>query len=206
MSNWAYFRKHWIRPEVYPLIGAMAAALGVCSAAIINKVRDPGVGWNKAKRKGGDLLDDVEEIVPLWSSSKHNSARIFGSDKTIMDSKFQNVTGPLSFTVKIGAAEEEEEEEQEETPVETVLEAVAEVVEEAGEDVVAVTQHVAEHVAAEIAPVVDVMDEAAEVINAAIDAAVDTAVAPADATPAESAASSVIKPVEGNPHPQVAES
>lgn len=151
MSNWAHFRKHWIKPEVYPLLGAMGAALGVCAAALINKARDPTIGWNKSKRSEGQdaLLEGVDEVVPLWSKSSKNSTRIFGHDKSIVESKFKHTTIPEIAVVKAEEAEEEEEEE-----ADSIAEEVAE------ELTVAVST-----------PVVEIIDEAPEKIEAAVEAA-----------------------------------
>lgn len=147
MSNWAHFRKHWIKPEVYPLLGAMGAALGVCAAALINKARDPTVGWNKSKRGEGQdaLLEGIDEVVPLWSTSSKNSTRIFGHDKSIIESKFKHTTLPEVVIVKAEESEEEEE-------ADSVPEEVAE------ELTVAV-------------PIVEIIDEAPEKIEAAVEAA-----------------------------------
>ena len=162
----------------------MAAALGVCGAALINKARHPDVGWNKEKRKGGDLLEEVEEVVPLWSTSLNNSSRIFAADKTIQDSKKVHVLPPMTFTRTVGGEEEEEEEE----------ETVEEVVEEVAEEVVAAADQVVDDVAA----AASVLDETPAAINAAIDAAVDTAAAAVSSSP-EPAASSVVETDDQSP-------
>lgn len=130
----------------------MAAAVGVCTAALLNKARDPSVTWNKTKRGGGieAQLEGVDEIVPMWSSSKSSSTRIFGGGNPIMDSKIEHRSIPLSVTVPVeGGDEEEKEEEQvagEVSEEQPVLEAVTEL-----------------------------LDETAETINAAVDAAIESA-------------------------------
>lgn len=165
----------------------MAAALGVCGAAMLNKVRDPSVTWNKGKRGTGieQQLEGVDEIVPLWSSSKGSSIRIFGSENPIMENKVQYTALPEPITVRIG---EEEEEEEETTP-----EAEA----PADEEVVAETSA---PVAAAVA-VTEVIDEAAETINAAVDAAIQSAAAVASGAsePAASSVSETAAPTEPIP-------
>lgn len=198
-SNWAYFRKHWIKPEVYPLIGSMAAALGVCGAAMLNKVRDPSVTWNKTKRGAGlvEQLDGVDEIVPMWSSSKNSSIRIFGGENPVRDMKTQHTALPEPITIVVSPEKEEEEAasepdatvEEEQNTEEPATEPVED--EPAGE---AVTE--------EAAPaVLEVVDEAAETINAAVDAAIKTAAAAAPETtePAVSSVSEAVAAVSPTP-------
>eukprot|EP00177_Eucheuma_denticulatum_P005094 GFKZ01009284.1.p4 GENE.GFKZ01009284.1~~GFKZ01009284.1.p4 ORF type:complete len:194 (+),score=50.49 GFKZ01009284.1:229-810(+) len=187
-TGWAAFRKTWLKPEVYPLIGSMAAALGVCGAAILNKVTDPTVTWNKSKRGAGaeSQLDGVDEVVPMWNGAKGSSVRIFGTENPIMENKRSFTQFQDTFVVKIGEEEEEEEEEVGE-------EEVAVVVEEDASDVVDVAA-AEEAAATAAAAVVDVIDEAAETIKAAVDAAIIAS--PGDA--AEPAASSVVEKQGGD--------
>lgn len=182
-SGWAYYRKYWIKPEVYPLIGSMAAALGVCGAALLNKARDPSVTWNKTKRSGGveAQLENVDEIVPMWSYSKESAIRIFGKKEgnPILANKKDFISGPISVT--IAAADAENAEEDAEVESETEPESAA------PEPV-------------ESKPVPEVIDEDAAAINAAVDAAMERAATIADTT--ESAAASVaeaIAPAEDSP-------
>lgn len=153
-SNWASFRKVWLKPEVYPLIGSMVVAVGVCTTALVNKARDPSVTWNKSKRSEGieAQLDGVDEIVPLWSSAKSSSIRIFGGGNPIMDNKIEHRSTSLSVTVPVEGGDEEEKEEEQ-------------VVEEVSE----------EHPVLEA--VTELVDETAETINAAVDAAIESAAA-----------------------------
>lgn len=184
-SGWAHFRKTWLKPEVYPLIGAMAAALGAMSAALINKARSPNVAWDKSKRTTGGIFDDVEEIVPLWNSSKKNSTGIFTSDSGIQDSK-KIITEDLgTFVIKTAEEEPEEEEEEEQIP-EPIVE----------------TSAVEQEEPAVVQPAFDIIDESAEAINAAVDAAIQTA---SSITPAHSAETSIPEtpPVEQAPAEQI---
>lgn len=176
-SGWATFRQRWLKPEVYPLIGAMAAAIGVCSAALINKARDPSVTWNKAKRTGGDLIDADEENLPMWHYAKNNSARIFSRENVITDYHKINTELPPPITVKIGEAEEPAEEEDEQPADESPAEVQA----PEGETAESGVSSDAEVAAEVAAPVLDVVDEAAETINAAVDAAIESAAAAAAA-------------------------
>ena len=165
MSNWAYFRKHWIKPEVYPLLGAMGAALGVCAAALINKARDPTVGWNKSKRGEGQsaLLEGIDEVVPLWSKSSENSTRIFGHDQTIRESKYTHTTIPEITIIKPTEEEEEEEEEvaasEEETS--TVADPVMEIIDEAPEKIEAIVEAATQSIQ-EVTPSIEEVKQSAE--------------------------------------------
>ncbi|KAI0565966.1 hypothetical protein FGB62_13g148 [Gracilaria domingensis] len=182
-SGWAHFRKVWLKPEVYPLIGAMAAALGVMTASLINKARHPTVAWNKGRRGTGSLVDDVDEVVPLWSDSKKNSTSIFGADSSIIDSKALGKDDLGTYVVKAAAEEEEEEEEADEQPEAPPAEPAAEEV-------------------PVVQPILDVIDESAEAINAAVDAAIETAndITPAPAPPASAVeAPAAEAPVEDTP-------
>lgn len=172
-SGWAYFRKHWIKPEVYPLIGSMAAALGVCGTVMLSKARDPTIGWNKSKRKS-DLYQDVEEVVPLWSTAKNNSTRIFGSSREIMETKKSFTELPDPVTVKIGDADEEEEEEDEAPASETDSPSDESAPVEQQSAPAAAEANTSDAVSIEAA--VDVIDESAETINAVIDTAIQATV------------------------------
>lgn len=156
-SNWTQFRKIWLKPEVYPLIGSMVAALGVCGAAMLNKATDPTVTWNKQKRSDGApaQIEDVDEVVPMWASAKGSSIRIFGKENPIMQNKKSFTQLEQDTFVMKAPVDEEEEEEEEPVAVadDTVVEsAAAEIVKEAKQ-------------------VLEVMDEAAETIKAAVDEA-----------------------------------
>eukprot|EP00171_Calliarthron_tuberculosum_P016383 IDg16383t1 len=86
-GGWAHFRKTWIKPEVYPLIGSMVVALGVCGSALVNKISQPGLTFSKAARKGGiqAQLEGIDEVKPMWSGSKNYSASIFNDSKQIQE-------------------------------------------------------------------------------------------------------------------------
>lgn len=172
MSSWAAFRKTWIKPEVYPLIGSMAAAVLVCGAAMTNKIRDPTVTWNKSKRAGGTsaVIEDIDEVVPMWSRAKNSSTEIFSKATYVMDSKHIVSTDGQTFTVTVGEPEEEPEEAPEE-------------------------EESAEEVETPVAAALEVVDEAAETINAAVDAAIESAAA-AVAETKGTAASSVAEAPE----------
>lgn len=176
MSSWAYFRKHWIKPEVYPLIGAMGAALGVCAVALINKARDPTCTWSKSKRKGEvDVFSTMDEVVPLWSSSKTGSTSIFGKDTSIRASKFMHTESPPPVTVRIGEEEAEEEAEEESAaPIDEPVSGSQPATEAAAVIEAAANAAAGAGLEAPV-PVTEVIDEAAETINAAIDAAIDKA-------------------------------
>lgn len=109
-SGWAAFRKTWIKPEVYPLIGSMAAALGVCGVALANKISQPGMTFSKSARAAGieAQLEGIDEVKPMWSSFKHYSASIFEKSHHIMDNKRQG-SPHLSVPVLAEAAEDDEE-------------------------------------------------------------------------------------------------
>lgn len=143
--------------------------MGVCGAALINKASDPSVTWNKSKRISGveAQLEGVDEVVPMWSSSKSSSTRIFGKENPILDSK-KHTVGPISVTV---AAEQHEEENEPEA-------------DEVADEPAVVKSN----------PVVEVMDEAAETVMAAVDAAIQNAPDPAERA-AASVAEAVV-PVE----------
>ncbi|CAN8071635.1 unnamed protein product [Agarophyton chilense] len=186
-SGWAHFRKVWLKPEVYPLVGAMGAALGVMAVALVNKARSPNVAWNKSKRGSGTLYDDIDEVVPLWNDSKNNSTSIFQASSGIRDSKRQGRSDLGSFVIKAAADEEEEEEEQQqqqqqqqqsdESDEATEEQAsVAQSVEHVMEQVTnQVSDESAETQASVVQSVAHVLDESADAINAAVDAALRTA-------------------------------
>ncbi|KAJ0094665.1 hypothetical protein Patl1_16862 [Pistacia atlantica] len=51
----------WIRPEVYPLLGALGAAVGMCSFQLVRNICiNPEVRLLKEKRSAG-VLDNFEE-------------------------------------------------------------------------------------------------------------------------------------------------
>lgn len=112
-SRWAHFRKVWLRPEVYPLIGAMGAALGVMTASLINKASSPAIAWNKSKRGTGGIYDDIEEVVPLWASASRNSTSIFTSDSRLQETNKRAPGDFETFVVKVNREEDEEDEGEE---------------------------------------------------------------------------------------------
>ncbi len=151
MSSWAQFRKTWVKPEVYPLIGSMVAALGVCGASIVNKLSQPTLTFNKSARKGGifEQFEGIDEVTPgmaNWSKSKSQS--IFDSSTEIIQNKHEHLVVP---TIEVVDDAEEATEE--------ALAMVAEAVEEARE---AVVEAVAETVEAVKEKVEDVVPVAAE--------------------------------------------
>lgn len=125
MSVWQHFRKKWLLPEVYPLIGAMSVATGLATFAIFNKTNDSIVTWSKKKRTSPDYLDNIDTFVPTGSIFKSSSSRIFGSENVIYDSNNKGIAKaaqqpePLSFTIRVGA-----EEDQEEDHADTIIEDV----------------------------------------------------------------------------------
>lgn len=177
MSSWAYFRKTWLKPEVYPLIGAMGAALGICGLSIYNKTRDTIITWDKSKRGNMDYLGTVDEFVPFGNSIKSGSARIFGSENVAYESQsWAHAEKPQTFTVRIGDAEEEEEAEAQVEEVAETASGSDPVVR--AETVEASTASDVDSVAVPVAPVEPVValkDESIDKIQAALDAALDLA-------------------------------
>lgn len=114
-SGWALFRHKWLRPEVYPLAGAMTAAVGICGFAIYNKTRDTTVAWNKMRRASDANITAVDEVVPMLTSARGKSTSIFGMDRGIFESQYKYMDAePKKFTIRVGEPEEEEEEGEEE--------------------------------------------------------------------------------------------
>lgn len=113
MSSWSAVRKIWVKPEVYPLIGAMGLAVGGATFAMISKVkRDPFFTFNKAHRSGTeDVFASVDEVRPFGAPAKSGSIRIFGKENEIMSNKYEYTSSPPPVTVRIGEEEEEEAEE-----------------------------------------------------------------------------------------------
>lgn len=145
MSGWAQFRKQWIKPEVYPLIGSMVFAIGVCGASLANKISQPTLTFSKSARKGGIFtqFEGVDEVTPgmaTWSKSKSHS--IFDSSYEILENKKEHWEVP-----KIEVIVEEVEEAAEEA-IAAIEEAVSDVIEDAGEVVAAVKEAVEEKVEA----------------------------------------------------------
>lgn len=175
MSSWASFRKTWIRPEVYPLLGAMGAAIGICGLSLYNKTRDSIITWDKSKRGNEEYFGTVDEFVPFGNRFKSGSARIFGSENVAYESQsWAHAEQPQTFTVRIGDSEEDEEEED--TQVEQVTEA-----DSSGEQVVVaetVDSSTASEIKSAVAPVepmVALKDESIDKIQAALDAALELA-------------------------------
>lgn len=175
-SAWATFRKHWVRPEIYPLVGSLVGALGIGGYALFNKATDPTIPWNKVKR-GQSIdaqLEGIEEVIPMWSTSSMRSIRIFTSANDIRDNKRAHNDFQDTFVVKVGDAEEEEEEEEEEEKEEEKVEMKEGEGAQPDEGDTAEEQPPAK--AVEVPPpALNVMDEAAEEIHAAVDAALQTA-------------------------------
>lgn len=205
-SAWANFRKHWVRPEIYPLIGSLVGALGIGGYALFNKATDPTIPWNKVKRGQSidSQLEGIEEILPMWSTSRMGSIRVFTSANDIRDNKHAYNDFQDTFVVKVGDAEEEEEEEEEESE-----EKEDEGEDEKGDKVVEVKEgesaesaqldetdtadEQSSSKAVEVPPpALDVMDEAAVEIHAAVDAALQAAGHTSD----ESVATDVHKAVD----------
>lgn len=115
MSAWNTFRKVWLLPEVYPLIGAMGVATGLAGFAIYNKANDSIVTWNKNKRTNADYFDNIDEYVPVGAVFKSNSSRIFSSENVIYASNNRGIakaihqTEPLTFTIRVGDEAEDDE-------------------------------------------------------------------------------------------------
>lgn len=130
-GGWAQFRKTWIKPEVYPLIGSMVVALGVCGTALANKISQPGLTFSKSARKGGihAQLEGIDEVRPMWSGSKNYSSSIFTESKEIQDTNRKVFSPALAEAADNGGV------------LEVIKEAPA-VIEEAIEDAVEAVQEV----------------------------------------------------------------
>ena len=82
------FREIWLKPEVWPLIGSIGIAIGVCGAQMANKISQPGMTFSKSARKGGIFaqFEDIDEVKPaLDTFFKSKSYSIFGSESEILD-------------------------------------------------------------------------------------------------------------------------
>jgi len=104
LSKWANFKRYYVRPEIYPLVGAVGTAVGLFFFFGAHKAAaDPTITWDKDMRhagKGGGvgrdpeavLADDVRPEVmdaaqlaadegawggKLWSSAVRRSTGIF---------------------------------------------------------------------------------------------------------------------------------
>lgn len=114
MAGWSSIRARWVKPEVFPLIGAMAVAVSFSGIAIYNQTRNTIVTFNKSRRKNDAGLTTQDELVPISSAMRGKSTSIFGDDRSIFKNAYAeaaNNSEPLVFTVKVGEQEEEEEEE-----------------------------------------------------------------------------------------------
>ncbi|ESR51356.1 hypothetical protein CICLE_v10033501mg [Citrus x clementina] len=67
----------WVRPEVYPLFGALGAAVGICAMQLVrNAWTNPEVRLTKANRTAG-VLENFDEGYRY----KENALRRFVRDK-----------------------------------------------------------------------------------------------------------------------------
>lgn len=171
-SGWASFRKHWVRPEIYPLVGSLAVALGVGTYALLNKALDPTIPWNKTKRTSSlhAQLEGIEEVIPVWNVSGMRSTRVFTSANDIRDNKRTFPDFQDTFVVKVGGDEEEEEVEEVEEDEGAQVNEGAQVTDADN------TEEQPAPEAVEVPPpALEVMDEAAEQIHAAVDTALQVA-------------------------------
>lgn len=107
-SKWLNFRRHYVRPEIYPLVGAVGTAVGLSMFFLGHKASgDPTVTWERESRAagtGGGLGRDPAEVVAddvrpeimtaeqldadegawsgkLWHSALHRSTGIFRKEE-----------------------------------------------------------------------------------------------------------------------------
>lgn len=161
MAAWSHFRNTWLKPEVYPLVGAMTAALGVCGYAIFNKTRCTTVAWNKNRRITDANLTAKDEVVPVLTAVRGKSTSIFESDRAIFEAQYNKVEeAPMKFTIRVGGEEEEEEEE----PSKEVVEVVEKVVEQLESSKIPLSETLDDFTRADADP---------KVVQAAVDAALD---------------------------------
>ncbi|OSX78673.1 hypothetical protein BU14_0103s0017 [Porphyra umbilicalis] len=133
LSKWANFKRYYVRPEVFPLVGAVGTAVGLFFFFGVHKASaDPTVTWDKDVRnagKGGGigrdpaavLADDVRPEMmdaaqlaadegawagKLWASAVRRSTGIFTkTDNAITASNRQ--PNPVFPTVaEVRAAEQ----------------------------------------------------------------------------------------------------
>lgn len=66
-SKWLNFRRHYVRPEIYPLVGAVGTAVCLSMFFLGHKASgDPTVTWERESRAagtGGGLGRDPEAVV-----------------------------------------------------------------------------------------------------------------------------------------------
>lgn len=66
-SKWLTFRRHYVRPEVYPLVGAVGTAVCLSVFFLVHKASDdPTVTWERESRAagiGGGLGRDPADVV-----------------------------------------------------------------------------------------------------------------------------------------------
>lgn len=67
LSKWAAFKLHYVRPEMYPLVGAVGTALGLSVFFLGHKAHgDPTVTWERGARSagtGGGLGRDPSDVL-----------------------------------------------------------------------------------------------------------------------------------------------
>lgn len=107
-SKWLSFRRHYVRPEIYPLVGAVGTAVCLSVFFLGHKASgDPTVTWEREPRAagiGGGLGRDPTDVVAddirpetmtadqlnadegawagkLWASAIHRSTGIFKKEE-----------------------------------------------------------------------------------------------------------------------------
>lgn len=145
-SSWASFKLHWVKPDIYPLIGVMASALGLGTFATIHTWQNPSVMWDRDLRKRGVVPGEGTEYTPMVSYFKNKSARVLQNDSSVWEAS-SKLSGPFTVTLVLDEGNEGEDEE---------------LTDKAGND---------EQGQRLPPPLVEVMDDSAQAINAAINEA-----------------------------------
>ncbi|KAK4538619.1 hypothetical protein CDCA_CDCA19G4644 [Cyanidium caldarium] len=117
-SGWSEFRRIWLDPAVYPLIGVVVTGVGIAAYQISRKsLLSLDVMWNRQVRASGGThyFDASEEEIErntngLMSWCRDKSIRVFGHDTRIYDSKRVSTPQyiPRSLVTGMAAATGEE--------------------------------------------------------------------------------------------------
>ena len=117
-SGWSEFRRIWLDPSVYPIIGVIAGGVGIAVYQISRKAFfSLDVMWDRQVRASGGThyLDASDEEIErnsrgLMSWCRDKSIRVFGHDTRIYDSKRVSTPQyiPRSLVTGVAAAAAEE--------------------------------------------------------------------------------------------------
>lgn len=115
MSSWSQFRKVWLLPEVYPLIGAVSIAVGAGVLTIANKIRlDPFCMTNRRRRS--DFVGTVESVehAPIFGERmKTGTTRMFGlSENEMLRINAKHPGGPITAVIRAPEEDVQKDEEQ----------------------------------------------------------------------------------------------